>query len=207
MVTETLGGQFVPIRGKTLSQPKNPEVLQWISDERLGGVVGHETRGHMAADLARYLFCSAYAQNTNERNSPKLEDWPSAELLPDHSNVISNTDDRGEIKVTAETHSDRFRVQLWDRPSTTVVSHISKDGHYYIHPDPVQCRSLTVREAARLQTFPENYFFAGGRTAQYHQVGNAVPPFLAKQIAESIRRFLTTKTVAEVNLEKRNQPE
>jgi DNA (cytosine-5)-methyltransferase 1 len=133
----------------------------------------------MASDLRRYLFAAIFAQETGR--SPKLADFPAI-LLPDHQNV--------EEGRTGKMFSDRFRVQLSEQVSTTITSHISKDGHYFIHYDPAQCRSLTVREVARLQTFPDNYHFAGPRTAQYHQVGNAVPPQLAKQIAEVIAQVL-----------------
>jgi DNA (cytosine-5)-methyltransferase 1 len=141
----------------------------WYRANNPDGIVyNHETRTHMSADLERYLFCSAFAAVNG--HSPTSDQFP-AFLAPDHANWATGH------------FADRFRVQLPDRPSSTVTSHISKDGHHFIHWDPAQCRSMTVREAARLQTFPDDYFFAGPRTAQFHQVGNAVPPFLAAQIA------------------------
>lgn len=167
--------------GNWLNQVADPQWRHdWYFDARLIGICNHEARGHMRSDLWRYFFAAVFAEV--EGRSPKLCDFP-LELQPNHENVAR--------AITGnDLFSDRFRVQLRDKPSTTVVSHISKDGHYYIHPDPLQCRSLTVREAARLQTFPDNYFFEGPRTAQYHQVGNAVPPLLARQIAEIVYEVL-----------------
>ena len=146
-----------------------------LFDPCLNVLTGHDSRGHMASDLRRYRYASVFAQETGK--CPRLTDFP-ASLLPTHQNVSS---EKSNLPF-----SDRFRVQLPDRVATTITSHISKDGHYYIHYDPTQCRSLTVREAARLQTFPDNYSFEGPRTSKYHQVGNAVPPYLAQQIAEII---------------------
>lgn len=151
----------------------------WFLDDQLGGVLNHTTRGHIANDLHRYLYCSCFGKVHGR--SPVLAEFP-ADLLPAHENVKDALD--------GSLFADRFRVQLANRPSTTITSHISKDGHYYIHFDPTQCRSLTVREAARLQTFPDNYFFCGPRTAQYTQVGNAVPPLLARSIADIVYSFL-----------------
>jgi DNA (cytosine-5)-methyltransferase 1 len=152
------------------------ELVEWLSDEHLDALPNHETRTHMRADLARYAFAATYAEAFG--TSPKADMFP-AWLAPDHANWSSGK------------FADRFKVQAWGGPSSTITSHISKDGHYYIHPDPTQCRSLTVREAARLQTFPDNYVFLGNRTQQYVQVGNAVPPLLASKIAKSLYGLLS----------------
>lgn len=159
------------------SKDERPTDLQeWLESGDVAGVWHHEPRSHMSSDLVRYAFLAAVAE-TGDR--PNLDRLPAA-LLPNHKNATRKD----------APFIDRFKVQLEGEPSSTVVSHIAKDGHHYIHPDPVQMRSLTVREAARLQSFPDDYFFVGNRTAQFHQVGNAVPPRLARQLGDIVRDLL-----------------
>lgn len=148
----------------------------WLLDPRLEGILNHEVREHMSSDLKRYAFASAFAQ-IHGRSPRGSEEFPSA-LHPKHKNWKSGK------------FVDRFKVQVADCPSSTVTSHLCKDGNYFIHPDASQLRSLSVREAARLQTFPDNYFFEGSRGAQFKQVGNAVPPWMAQQIAGVVYAYL-----------------
>jgi len=158
---------------------ENP-LNEWYQDPKgFKGACNHISRTHMVQDLKRYMFSSMFAE-IKER-FPRLVEYEEHgdELLPDHRNALSGN------------FADRFRVQLADRPATTVTSHISKDGHYFIHYDPNQCRSLTVREAARIQTFPDNYLFCGPRTSQYQQVGNAVPPYLASKISNIVYNIIS----------------
>lgn len=139
----------------------------------------HDSRRHMELDVARYAY---YAAMLEDGLRPRVNELPAG-LRPTHKNVSREV----------VPFSDRFWVQAWDEPSSTIVSHLGKDGHHFIHPDPAQARSLSVREAARLQTFPDDYWFCGPRTAQFQQVGNAVPPRLAHQIGEVLGRFLASR--------------
>lgn len=157
-------------------------LVNWYRDRPLSVIANHESRSHMPSDLVRYFFMACFGQETGA--SPKLAQFPSS-LLPEHSNIDPS-------KLNDAPFKDRFRVQLAQRFSMTVTSHIAKDGHAFIHPDPLQCRALTVREAARLQTFPDSYVFLGNRTSQFTQVGNAVPPYLAVQIAELVGDVLNS---------------
>lgn len=168
------GGRWT---ARTSGCDKVPAHLEnWLLDPRLGLLLNHEVRQHMWMDLVRYAYASAFTL-THDRSPRGASEFPEG-MHPDHANW------------TTGKFVDRFKVQKWKGPSSTVTSHLSKDGHYFIHPDPSQLRSISVREAARLQTFPDNYFFEGARGAQFRQVGNAVPPWMANQIADVVYSIL-----------------
>jgi DNA (cytosine-5)-methyltransferase 1 len=138
-------------------------------------ITQHAARPHTKQDLEIYKRVVRLWDKSKTRLS--YENLPKS--LRTHKNVSS--------------FLDRFKVVAADLPcSHTVVAHIARDGHYYIHPDLKQNRSLSVREAARLQTFPDNYYFEGTkegqfRTAAFRQIGNAVPVLLAYRIAEILK--------------------
>lgn len=133
----------------------------------------HQARNHNSRD--REIYRRVIEAWESERRRLKYTELPPE--LRTHRNTSS--------------FLDRYKVVAGDLPfSHTLVAHISKDGHYYIHPDRKQARSLTVREAARIQSFPDSYIFEGSRTSKYQQIGNAVPPLMSEGIARRIREIL-----------------
>ncbi|WP_226664457.1 DNA cytosine methyltransferase [Microbulbifer aggregans] len=161
------------------------ELANWLETD-LPGTFNHSTKKHMPSDIARYLFTSLWteaAARVKEEGEKEVSLSPRTKFFP--KKLASN-----HISWYSDNFQDRFRAHPKNHRSKTITAHMKKDGHANIHYDPAQCRSLTVREAARLQTFPDNYFFEGGQAAQFLQVGNAVPPFLAKQIALHVEKIL-----------------
>ena len=94
-------------------------------------------------------------------------------------------------KLTGKTSNvHKYYVLRWDEPSNLIPAHLFKDGLRHIHPDPEQARTITVREAARLQTFPDNYYFNCSQTDAFKMIGNAVPPLFAKKVAYAIYHLI-----------------
>lgn len=138
-------------------------------------LIQHSARNHNERDREIYRYVMSVWNNEHRR--------VRYNELPEHLKTHRNR----------SSFEDRFKVVAPDmKYAQTLTAHISKDGHYYIHPDITQARSLTVREAARIQSFPDNFKFEGPRTSQYRQVGNAVPPLMAEKIAVEIEKLLET---------------
>lgn len=155
---------------------------------------------------------TAYVNNYQDCNEyVRLMRNPNDKVLMDHTARKNNEKDVERYRVMAENkwnflqllekrpdlgHEKKrvffnsYKVQWWDMPAKTIIAHLYKDGNQFIHPDYTQGRSITVREAARLQSFPDNFVFEGSRTEQFKQIGNAVPPLLAEAIAKAMKQFL-----------------
>jgi DNA (cytosine-5)-methyltransferase 1 len=157
------------------TQIKNEYLEKFELRNGVDFVTQHISRPHNDRDLKIYKTAINKWDNGQERL--KYPDLPQE--LKTHKNESSLT--------------DRYKVVNGNGVAHTIVAHIAKDGHYYIHPDVNQCRSISVREAARLQSFPDDFYFEGSRSAAFKQIGNAVPPLMAYAIAKSMKNLLCLK--------------
>jgi DNA (cytosine-5)-methyltransferase 1 len=144
------------------------DFLKDIRPDKKYLLLDHISRTHNELDIQRYV--------TMSKNK-----W-------DFSDLLKNSPELSHPK--ARVFNNSYVVQHWDRPSKTIIAHLYKDGNQFIHPDYKQGRTLTPREAARLQSFPDNFVFEGSKTQQFKQIGNAVPPLFAEAIAKSIKQIL-----------------
>jgi DNA (cytosine-5)-methyltransferase 1 len=151
---------------------KNKYLEQFELRNGVDFVTQHISRPHNTRDLA--IYKTAIQKWNQGKERLKYPDLP--EELKTHKNESS--------------FIDRYKVVDGKGVAHTVVAHIAKDGHYYIHPDETQCRSISVREAARLQSFPDDFYFEGSRSAAFKQIGNAVPPLMANAIAKKMKEIL-----------------
>lgn len=159
------------------AKPANQYLEQTAIRNGLPFVSQHITRAHNDRDLRIYaLAIETLADGERLKNNQIPEDMRTQQNVTDFL--------------------DRFKVV--GKEPHTMIAHIAKDGHHFIHPDIKQLRSISVREAARIQSFPDDYYFEGAnenrpRTAAFRQIGNAVPPLMAERMAEKIRELLSNE--------------
>jgi DNA (cytosine-5)-methyltransferase 1 len=154
------------------SKPINEYLQKSLTRNGVDFVTQHITRPHNERDLEIYSIA--------------IDKWLDGQQRLKYSELPKRLQTHNNTKAFL----DRYKVVDPLGHSHTVVAHIAKDGHYYIYPDKKQVRSISVREAARLQSFPDDYFFEGGRTAAFKQIGNAVPPLMAQAVAGTIKRLI-----------------
>ena len=148
--------------------PCNNAFLRRIGQPGIHPLMDHLARNHNEMDRERFRVMIEHHWSFGEmrRRRPDLEH--------EHARVFDNS----------------YVVQWWDLPSKTILAHIHKDGFQFIHPDYDQARTFTVREAARIQSFPDDFVFAGSRGEKYKQIGNAVPVLFAEALAKAIKQNL-----------------
>lgn len=144
------------------------EFLKRIGSDKLDCLMDHVARNHNDMDIERYSVMAK-------------EHWTFQEMLEKREDLRHEK---------ARVFGNSYTVQWWDLPSKTIIAHLYKDGNQFIHPDYKQGRTFTVREAARIQSFPDDFVFEGPRTEQFKQIGNAVPPLLAEAIAKGMKEQL-----------------
>lgn len=173
---KTKPNNIIEGKDKYISETNQYLIDSNIRKEGFNILTQHETRMHNERDIKIYKE----AITSWNKNKTRLCYRELAKRRPElitHKNTTSFT--------------NRFNVIKADTPAShTILAHMAMDGHYYIHPDIKQHRSLSVREAARLQSFPDDFYFEGPRTSQFRQIGNAVPPKMAEQIAKKVKEIL-----------------
>ena len=142
------------------------DYVQNIRDIDFDRLYNHIARNHNEQDIQRYTIMSK-------------NEWTLRQLLENHPELNNG-----------RAFGNSYVVQNWGLPGRTIIAHLYKDGNQFIHPDHTQGRTFTVREAARIQSFPDNFKFMGSRTQQFKQVGNAVPPIMARSIARAVNKAL-----------------
>jgi len=155
------------------SAPPTLYLTQFEIRNGLDFTTQHIARPHNAEDLAIYALA--------------IRKWKEEAKILKNNQIPKKM--RTQNNITS--FLDRFKVVRGDGVSHTMIAHIAKDGHHFIHPDESQLRSISVREAARIQSFPDDYYFEGARSAAFRQIGNAVPPLFANAIAKGLLAMLT----------------
>lgn len=159
--------KILPGEGKEIAKYSNKNLNEYLKIIRFdcdNKIYNHVARNHNSLDRERYKYLSK-------------NNWQLKDLIKERPDLVH---------YDPKHFGNRYTVQSYDKPGKTIVAHLYKDGNLFIHPDAKQERTFTVREAARIQSFPDNFIFEGSRTEQYKQVGNAVPPLMAKAIAKAI---------------------